>query len=129
LDDGYAVVLPPGGGGSAGPTGWWRVDPETGTTIGVLDNGLHGGLDERAGVEVKPLSDKAIAYLKEVAIRNEKRHATKMLLGKIGTGLDFAAAMIMAMIASVFFMAILWILAEALAGPKAPSSGGGGSRG
>lgn len=27
--------------------GWWRIDPVTGETIGVMDNGLHAGLIER----------------------------------------------------------------------------------
>jgi hypothetical protein len=43
LDGGYVVVLPskPVKLAGADRTGWWRVDPRTGETIGVMDSGLH----------------------------------------------------------------------------------------
>lgn len=43
-DGRHVTVLPersPSVGGSA-RSGWWQIDPATGETIGVLDNGLHG---------------------------------------------------------------------------------------
>jgi hypothetical protein len=30
---------------------WWRVDPASGATIGVMDTGLHGAVDEKALIE------------------------------------------------------------------------------
>jgi hypothetical protein len=32
--------------------GWWRIDPESGETIGVMDTGLHA-VDERAEMEIE----------------------------------------------------------------------------
>jgi len=49
LESGYAVV------GLERPfevdgqvrTGWWRIDPATGETVGVMDNGFHPAMTER----------------------------------------------------------------------------------
>jgi hypothetical protein len=32
---------------------WWRVDPASGETIGVMDTGFHGGMDERVETELE----------------------------------------------------------------------------
>lgn len=32
--------------------GWWRIDPITGQTIGVMDSGFHGAMDERVEMEL-----------------------------------------------------------------------------
>ena len=40
IAEGYAIVFPASAGGSA-DLGWWRVDPATGQTLGVMDNGYH----------------------------------------------------------------------------------------
>jgi hypothetical protein len=33
--------------------GWWRIDPGSGATIGVMDTGLHGAMDERVATEIE----------------------------------------------------------------------------
>jgi hypothetical protein len=49
LADGYVVVLP------AKPVeqrlGWWRVDPHSGSTVGVMDEGFHQEVTERVEME------------------------------------------------------------------------------
>ena len=53
IGEGYALVLPPAPVvGSAGPRyGWYRVDPKTGDTIGVNDNGFNAAVTEKAAVD------------------------------------------------------------------------------
>ena len=43
LDSGFLAVVPgaPAGISSPSRTGWWRVRPDTGETVGVMDDGLH----------------------------------------------------------------------------------------
>jgi hypothetical protein len=50
LEAGYAAYVPRQAFENGGPTrwGWWRVDPLSGETVGVMDTGLH-----QAGVEKK----------------------------------------------------------------------------
>jgi len=45
LADGETVVIPgkPIAFAGADSFAWWRVDPKTGTTLGILGNGYHGG--------------------------------------------------------------------------------------
>ena len=45
---GYAVVAPPQPVELAGMprVGWWRIDPASGTTLGILANGTGGTIDE-----------------------------------------------------------------------------------
>lgn len=49
LDAGYAAYVPrrafDNGGGAR--WGWWRVDPSTGETVGVMDTGLHQALTDK----------------------------------------------------------------------------------
>ena len=35
--------------------GWWRIDPVSGETIGVMDTGFHSGMDERVEMELEIL--------------------------------------------------------------------------
>jgi len=39
IDRGYVVVVPQNKPGSLKQTGWWRIDPLTGQTLGLLDDG------------------------------------------------------------------------------------------
>lgn len=59
LEAGYAVVAlrqPVEFDGQA-RTGWWRIDPATGETIGVMDNGYHQALTD------KELTDFQLNYM------------------------------------------------------------------
>lgn len=53
--DGAVVVAPAAPVQLAGAQrfGWWRVDPATGETIGVMDNGFHASATERAQLEAR----------------------------------------------------------------------------
>ena len=33
--------------------GWWRIDPASGSTIGVMETGFHGAMDERVEMELE----------------------------------------------------------------------------
>lgn len=48
LDAGQWVVMPdqPVAHRGGKRTAWWRIDPATGETVGVTENGLHGAFDE-----------------------------------------------------------------------------------
>ncbi len=59
-----AVVLrQPISDGGRQRVGWWRIDPASGETIGVMDTGFHSGMDERVETELE------IAQLRN-ALRN-----------------------------------------------------------
>ena len=49
IAEGYTVVAleRPVNLGGQGRTGWWRIDPATGETIGVMDTGYHQDTSER----------------------------------------------------------------------------------
>jgi len=53
LAGGFAVVLPKAPiAAEGGPrVGWYRVDPATGTSLGVADNGYHAAMTQRAQAE------------------------------------------------------------------------------
>ncbi|HSI35195.1 MAG TPA: hypothetical protein VK986_16570 [Tepidisphaeraceae bacterium] len=53
LAGGYAVVLPKQAitAEGAARVGWYRVDPATGTSLGVADNGYHAAMTQRAQAE------------------------------------------------------------------------------
>jgi len=48
LDQGYIAVIPedPGSAQAPGHSGWWRVDPKSGETIGVMGSGFNQGKSE-----------------------------------------------------------------------------------
>lgn len=60
--------------------GWWRVDPSTGETIGVMDNGYHTAAPEYTGVQLQrmrlaewlwnPRRWREYQRLREMAMRN-----------------------------------------------------------
>jgi len=49
LDTGFLVVMPVAK--VSGRFGWWRVDPRTGATIGVMDSGFRQGETEKVEVD------------------------------------------------------------------------------
>jgi hypothetical protein len=53
LRNGYTVVLPesPPLMGTVPDFGWWRIDPRTGGTVGVMGTGYHAQITERAYLE------------------------------------------------------------------------------
>lgn len=64
LGRGYAVVLPtkPVAFAGANHVGWWRVDPKTGETIGVMDSGFHAGTVEKGVLEDTQIGKTVIRY-------------------------------------------------------------------
>ncbi|MGE3894429.1 MAG: hypothetical protein AB7G46_09530, partial [Alphaproteobacteria bacterium] len=50
LSRGYSVVAPNGGAAAPTPPVWWRIDPATGTTLGMGPNGWGASLVEYAFV-------------------------------------------------------------------------------
>jgi hypothetical protein len=50
---GYVVLIPPRSVAGTGTTGWWRVDPRSGTTLGIMESGHGQGLVEHVGIIVK----------------------------------------------------------------------------
>ena len=49
LAQGYTIIAPKQGVGSGETirTGWFRIDPQTGTSVGVMDNGFNSATTER----------------------------------------------------------------------------------
>jgi len=60
LTEGYAVVLPQKAVQER--LGWWRVDPQTGSAVGVMDAGFHQELTEKIDMDVA-LADTRISAL------------------------------------------------------------------
>lgn len=50
LEAGYVVVAPPVSGMEAGTLPYWRIDPTTGTTLGIGPNGAGAAATEYAGL-------------------------------------------------------------------------------
>jgi hypothetical protein len=46
LDAGYAVVIPESMPEGFEYVGWWRIDPQTGETLGMIDSGAGGAMVE-----------------------------------------------------------------------------------
>jgi len=63
LAQGYAVVMPAKPVALAGGprTGWWRVDPKTGGSLGIMDTGYHATAAERAAAQT--MVDSMTAHL------------------------------------------------------------------
>jgi len=55
LDAGFMAVVPttPVAAGDRQRVGWWRVNPVSGETIGVMDTGYHQGLTDEEVVKLK----------------------------------------------------------------------------
>jgi len=58
LAAGYALVVPGkpiagSGADAAARIGWWRIDPKTGQTIGVMDNGFNAAMTEDTVVRTR----------------------------------------------------------------------------
>jgi hypothetical protein len=55
VSEGYLAVAlrQPVPAGERPRVGWWRIDPESGETIGVMETGFHGGMDERVETELE----------------------------------------------------------------------------
>lgn len=55
VDAGFVVLLPDSRSdpGSRGRFGWWRVDPGSGETIGVMDTGFHAATSEDAAIRIR----------------------------------------------------------------------------
>ena len=62
LGAGYAAYVPKRAfDNGAGPRwGWWRVDPSSGETVGVMDDGLHVAMTEKKAADMT--SDEKKAY-------------------------------------------------------------------
>ena len=57
-----ALAAAGGGAGDARRVGWYRVDPATGTTVGVMDNGFHAGTTEDSIKRAEVLFAKIAPY-------------------------------------------------------------------
>jgi len=79
LRSGFTVVLPerpPSAEGSPGH-GWWRVDPRTGGTVGVMGTGYHQELTERAYYESDTVISKTL--VRRVSMKGRwGRHPTQI---------------------------------------------------
>jgi hypothetical protein len=69
LGAGYAAYVPKRAfdSGAGLRWGWWRVDPSSGETVGVMDNGLHPAMNEKKAADMT--SDEKKAYWAQ----NQKR--------------------------------------------------------
>jgi hypothetical protein len=54
LDAGYAAYVPGRAFDNGGRArwGWWRIDPSSGETVGVMDTGLHVALTEKKAADM-----------------------------------------------------------------------------
>ncbi len=78
--DGYVVLAPTV---SAGPGAWWRIDPRSGTTIGMGDRGWGQGALEYAGKLIVRIGLITMCVLNANRIQNE----TKRDVVKVGCAL------------------------------------------
>lgn len=64
LGRGFVVVLPekPVSFAGANHIGWWRVDPITGQTIGVMDSGFHAATVEKGVLEDTQISRTVVRF-------------------------------------------------------------------
>ena len=102
LDAGYLVVVPQRATGDGMPTGWWRVDPITGETLGMMQDGRGISATEKvilAGVAGKMVATicmgVALVADQEGVIANgwSKVYSCAGLgVGTVGLGVPAAAA-------------------------------------
>jgi len=62
LDAGYVVILPERAGGASEQSGWWRVDPATGETLGIASGGYGGAMVEYVVTAIFALTFGFIGY-------------------------------------------------------------------
>lgn len=84
-------------------TGWWRVDPATGETIGVMDTGFHEGAGEYTVMENFETSPILNPNWMSAIIRQESERAMSQA-GKRFVGFLVAKLMI--------DLSIMWALSE-----------------
>jgi len=83
LQSGFTVVLPEGLPSAEGVPGfgWWRLDPRTGGTVGVMGTGYHQELTEEAYLENDTVISKTQIFRPNVLGRGKsfwRRHPTKI---------------------------------------------------
>ena len=83
LRSGFTVVLPESLPSAEGITGfgWWRLDPRTGGTVGVMGTGYHQELTEEAYLENDTVISKTQIFRPNVLGRGRsfwRRHPTKI---------------------------------------------------
>lgn len=107
VGEGYMVVAlgrPVEVGGQA-RAGWWRIDPATGETIGVMDTGYHQDLNERALTEFQ--LDYMMAYLRHyppsIQARVAAEAARRAFWSETAPFLGFAASQIILFISLSIF--------------------------
>jgi len=64
--------------------GWWRIDPHTGQTVGVMDNGLNGAMTDREILEndMVLLSEELGEPITENGLRNASESELRRLAAK-----------------------------------------------
>jgi hypothetical protein len=89
------VTVKPQRAASGARLGWWQVDPQSGETIGVLDNGLHGAQMTERGAELQVGRAGARAMMKDGFGAADIAQAYKagLAAGQAGTPAAVQAAM------------------------------------
>ncbi len=128
LNAGYAIVSPTGDAKPFELVGWWRVDPLTGTTLGMGNNGWGTTLVEFAFILLIKVMLAQIACMAYTAAAEEKIRGLTAEQGREKVKTWAKSCVSQALLETVAGLGTAWIEVFILRGKLLPFSIRGGSR-